>query len=175
MASDGVTVKIAGIDEMKRALAALPDKLRKKALQKPMRAAMKVVLDAARAAAPVLQEPVPYRTPGLLKKRLAVRASKVSRQDGNVGVFVNIRPAAGAKYKTIGKVSGHKVRIKKKDSQRGATSKLDPYYWRFVEFGTRKMGKRPFLVPAANKLPEVLAVFEREVIPAIEALNKPGA
>ncbi len=175
MAADGVTVKIAGIDDMKRALQALPEKLRKKALLKPLKAAMKVVLDAARAAAPVLQEPVPYRTPGLLKKRLTVRTSKVARQEGNVGVFVNIRPAAGAKFKTVGKVAGVKVRIKKKDSQRGATSKVDPYYWRFVEFGTRKMGARPFLTPAANQLPEALAVFEREVIPAIEALNQPGA
>lgn len=175
MASDGVTVKVSGIDDMKRALQALPEKLRKKALIKPMRAAMKVVLDAARGAVPVLQSPVPYRTPGLLKKRLAVRTSKVARQEGNVGVFVNIRPAAGAKFKTIGKVGGVKVRIKKKDSQRGATSAVDPYYWRFVEFGTAKMGARPFLTPAANKLPEALAAFEREVIPAIEALNVKGS
>jgi HK97 gp10 family phage protein len=170
MAADGVTVKIAGIDALKRSLEALPDKLRRKALLKPMKAAMKVVLDAARAEVPVLQSPVPYRTSGLLKKRLTVRTSRVSRQEGNVGVFVNVRPAAGAKYKTVGG-----KRVKKKDSQRGATSKLDPYYWRFVEFGTRKMGKRPFLVPASNKLPAVLAAFEREVIPAIEALNQPGA
>lgn len=170
MAADGVTVKIAGIDALKRSLEALPDKMRRKALIKPMKSAMKVVLEAARAAVPVLQTPVPYRTAGLLKKRLTVRTSRVSRQDGNVGVFVNVRPATGAKYKTVaGK------RVKKKDSQRGATSKLDPYYWRFVEFGTRKTAKRPFLVPASNKLPAVLAVFEREVIPAIEALNQPGA
>ena len=36
MADNGVTVKIAGIDEMKRALDALPEKLRRKALVKPM-------------------------------------------------------------------------------------------------------------------------------------------
>ena len=170
MADNGVTVKIAGIDEMKRALDALPEKLRRKALVKPMKLAMKVVLDAAQQAVPILATPSPYRTAGLLKKRLTTRVSKASRQAGDVGVFVNIRPAAGAKYKTIGG-----ARTKVKNSQRGATSKTDPYYWRWVEFGTRKMGKRPFLTPAAGKLPEVLAVFEREVIPAIEALNKPGA
>ena len=173
--ADSVTVKVAGIDELKRALQALPEKLRRKALIKPLKSAMKVVLNAARAAVPVLQAPVPYRTSGLLKKRLTVRTSKVARQEGNVGVFVNIRPAAGAKFKTVGKVSGIKVRIKKKDSQRGATSNVDPYYWRFVEFGTAKMSARPFLTPAANKLPEALAVFEREALPAIEALNIPGA
>lgn len=165
-----VNVRIAGIDDLKRAIEALPEKMRRRALLKPLKSAMKVVLEAARAEVPVLQAPVPYRTAGLLKKRLTVRTSRASRQEGNVGVFVNVRPASGAKYKTVGG-----QRVKTKASQRGATSKLDPYYWRFVEFGTRKMGKRPFLVPAANKLPAALAVFEREVIPAIEALNKPGA
>lgn len=168
--ADSVNVKIAGIDELKRALADLPSKLRRKALMKPMRSAMKVVLDAARAAVPVLQAPTPYRTSGLLKKRLAVRASRVSRQAGNVGVFVNVRPAAGAKFATV---AG--VRVKTKASQRGAKSRLDPFYWRFVEFGTRKMGARKFLRPAADKLPEALAVFEREAIPSIEALNKRGS
>ena len=173
--ADSVNVKIAGIDDLKRALAALPGKLRRKALLKPLRSAMKVVLDSARAAVPVLQTPSPYRTKGLLKKTLSVRTSKVARQEGNVGVFVNIKPAAGAKFKTVGRVAGVAVRIKKKDSRRGAKSNVDPYYWRFVEFGTKKMAKRPFLTPAANKLPEALAAFEREAIPAIEALNKPGA
>lgn len=171
---DNVTVKIAGIDDLKRALNTLPDKLRRKALLKPMKLAMKVVLDAARQAVPVLAAPSPYRTAGLLKKRLTVRVSKEARQAGNVGVFVNIKPASGARYKTVGKVAGVAVRIKKKDGQRGAKSPTDPYYWRFVEFGTRKMGKRPFLTPAGGKLQEALNVFEREVIPAIEALNQPG-
>ena len=173
--ADNVTVKVKGIDELKRALQALPEKMRRKALIKPLRSAMKGVLDAARAAVPVLQAPAPYRTPGLLKKRLTVRSSKVARQEGNVGVFVNIRPAAGARFKTVGSVAGVKIRINKKASQRGAKSKLDPYYWRFVEFGTRKMAARPFLTPAANKLPQALAAFEREAIPAIEALNTTGA
>jgi HK97 gp10 family phage protein len=56
-----------------------------------------------------------------------------------------------------------------------AKSKLDPYYWRWLEFGTKKMTARPFLKPAADRLPEALAAFEASAIPAIEALNKPGA
>ena len=169
MAGNGVSVKIKGIDEMKKSLNTLTVKLRKKILLKVMRGAMKVALNVARDSAPVLAEATAYRKPGTVKKALAVRASKVSRQAGDVGVFLNVRPAAGAKYKTV---SGNKTL--KRASKRGAKSQFDPYYWRWLEFGTKKMSKRPFLTTAGGKLPEVLAVFEREIIPAIEALNKPG-
>lgn len=179
MAAD-VKVEVKGIDELKRALAALPSKIRRKALVKALRAGAKVVQKAARAAVPVLASAAPYRTKGLLRKKLTVRVSKESRRAGNVGVFVNIKPASRG------------------DS--GARSKLDPYYWRFVAFSTKahtikpktakglafggrvvKMVKHPgskgsnFLEAGGNALPQALAAFEREAIPAIEALNKPGA
>lgn len=180
MAADGVSVKVAGIDELKRALAALPSKIRRKALTKALRAGAKVVQKAARAAVPVLATPTAYRTRGLLKRRLSVRVSKESRSQGNVGVFVNIKPAG--------------------KGQRGGKNPLDPFYWRFVAFGTKahtikpktakglafggrvvKMVKHPgskasnFMEAGGAALPQALAAFEREAIPAIEALNKPGA
>lgn len=153
--ADSVKVTVNGIDELKRALAELPGKLRRKVLVKALRAGAKEVQKAARVAVPVLSAPSPYRTKGLLKRKISVRVSKESRRAGDVGVFVNVRPAA--------------------KGQRGAKSKLDPYYWRFVEFGTKKMTARPFMQPAAEALPQALAAFEREAVPAIEALNKRGA
>lgn len=178
--ADSVSVKIAGIDELKRALAALPAKIRRKVLTKALRAGAKVVQKAARAAVPVLATPTAYRTRGLLKRRLSVRISKESRQQGNVGVFVNVKPAG--------------------KGQRGTYSPFDPYYWRFVAFGAKahtikpktakglafggrvvKLVKHPgakgsnFLEAGAGALPQALAAFEREAIPAIEELNKRGA
>lgn len=82
-------------------------------------------------------------------------------------MFINVRPAAGAKYKRSGG-----VRTFVKASQRGAKSPNDPFYWRFLEFGTSKMRARPFLRPAADKLPEALSVFEAAVIPAIEKFSR---
>lgn len=177
MAAD-VKVEVNGIDELKRALTALPSKLRRKVLVKALRAGARVVQKAARAAAPVLAVPHPYRTNGLLKRKISVRVSKQSRSEGNVGVFVNVKPLKGG----------------------GAKNKLDPYYWRFVAFGTRahtikpktakglafggrvvRMVKHPgskgqnFLDAGAAALPAALTAFEREAIPAIEALNRPGA
>ncbi len=170
-------VTVNGIDDLKKALGALPAKLRRKALTKALRAGARVVQKAARAAVPVLATPTAYRTKGLLKRRLSVRVSKASRQAGNVGVFVNIKP-----------------------NRAGAKSPLDPFYWRFVAFGTKAHTIKPktakglafggrvvkfvrhpgskasnFLQAGADALPQALAVFEREAIPAIEALNKPGA
>lgn len=177
MAAD-VKVEVKGIDELKRALASLPSKLRRKVLVKALRAGARVVQKSARAAAPVLAVPGPYRTKGLLKRKISVRVSKQSRSEGNVGVFVNVKPLKGG----------------------GAKNKLDPYYWRFVAFGTKahtikpktakglafggrvvKMVKHPgskgknFLEAGAAALPAALTAFEREAIPAIEALNRPGA
>lgn len=169
---------VSGLADLKTAMQALPEKLRRKVLVKALKAGAKVVLQAARQAVPVLAAASPYRTPGLVKKRLTVRTSKSARQAGNIGVFVNVKPAEGAKYRTtsVKRVAGLKIteRKLKKASQRGAKSKLDPYYWRWLEFGTKKMTAKPFLQPAANKLPEALAAFEASAIPAIEALNHPG-
>ena len=150
-----VSVKVAGIDELKRALAALPSKIRRKALTKALRAGARVVQKSARVAVPVLATPNAYRTKGLLKRKISVRVSKESRRNGDVGVFVNIKPAP--------------------KGQRGAKSKLDPFYWRFVQFGTKKMTARPFMEAGAEALPAALAAFEREAVPAIEALNQRGA
>ena len=172
MASDGITVKLEGIDELKRALAEIPQTLRKKALLGALRKAARVVSKEAKAKAPVLKEASPYRTKGLVKRRISVRTSKDARKAGDVGVFVNVKPAPGAKFKTTrSSFLGvkYKQRVLVKASQRGTRD--DPFYWRFLELGTKKMGKREFLRPAADKLPEALAVFEREIGPQIAKLN----
>lgn len=171
MASDrnaeGITVTLDGLAQLKKSLADLPDKLRRKVLLSALRKAAAVVRKAARVATPVLQEPTPYRTPGLLRKRLMVRQSRTAKAAGNVGVFVNVKPAEGAKY-VKHNILGVKYKTVKTASKRGAKSSSDPYYWRFVAFGTRKMPARNFLQAGADALPQALAIFEREIGQAIE-------
>lgn len=179
--ADSVKVTVDGIDELKRALKYLPEKMRRQVLTTALRAGGRVVQKAARAAAPVLAVQTAYRTRGLLKKKLSVRVSKSARRAGNVGVFVNVKPAA--------------------NGQRGAKSPLDPFYWRFVAFGTKahtikpktakalafggrvvRMVRHPgsrnanFMQAGADALPAALAAFEAAAIPAIDKfLNKRGA
>lgn len=152
-------VKLTGIDELKRALNGASKTIRTKAVRAALRQAGKVIQQAARAKAPVLTVPTPYRSVGTVAKRITVRASKFARQGGNEGVYINVRPIAG-KAQT------------KKFGRAGAKNPNDPFYWRFLEFGTKKMGARPFLRPAAESSGnQAISVFMKAVIPQIERLN----
>jgi HK97 gp10 family phage protein len=117
---------VHGADDVKRTLRELPDKLRRRMLRTALAAGARVVRDAAKQAAPVLSRDTPTRTAGLVRDRIKVRTSKRDRKAGDVGVFVNVQPAAGTKTR-----GGVVVQA----SQRGAKSKSDPYYWQWLEFG----------------------------------------
>ena len=174
-----MAASITGLDDLRAVLAEIPAQMRKKVIMTALRKAARVPLQIARREVPVMSSSEaaknPYRTAGLLKNRLTVRVSKASRSAGNIGVFINVRPADGAKFKTQkNNILGIKWKSKTqtRQSNRGAKSKLDPYYWKFQEFGTKHMKARPFIQPAAESLPEALEVFMREVIPSIEKWNK---
>lgn len=151
-----ISARVKGIPELKAALLAIVPKLRRQALRTALAAGARIVRDDARKRAPVLQPTIkaPYRTPGTVRKAITVRTSKVARRAGDVGVFVNVRPA--------------------KKGQRGAKNKTDPFYWRFLEFGTRKMAARPFLKPAASLLQQALEKFKSVLGPKLQQLNNPG-
>ena len=162
------THELKGFDDLIGKLREIPVALRKRVLRNALAAGARVVRNEARRAAPVLSNAIaaPYRTPGTVKRAIAVRTSKIARRAGNVGVFVNVKPAPGAKFKTsTTKLLGLKVktRTKVRDSQRGAKSKTDPFYWRFLEFGTSKMRARPFLQQGAKRLPQAFEVFKAQV------------
>lgn len=156
-----IEVKVSGLPDLKRELASLVPKLRKRALRNALAAGARVVQREARAGTPVISASAlavrkGYRTPGTVRKAISVRTSKLARRAGDVGVFVNVRPAkAGA---------------------RGARNPKDPFYWRFLEFGTLS-GTRAwgFLRRGAQKLPDALQVFIKTIGPQIQRLNKPKA
>lgn len=50
---------------------------------------------------------------------------------------------------TVKKLSTKRIEaFKTKHGKSGAKNPNDPFYWRFVEFGTSKMPAKPFLRPA---------------------------
>lgn len=125
------TVKIEGLDDFKRDLAELAGDLKRRVVRSALRDAAKPMHKAMVAAAPELKKPHPYRLPGTLKKSILVKASKrFNGKSGEIGVFVAVRKRKGLG----GKAS--------------ARNPFDPFYWRFVEFGTKKMAARPFMGPA---------------------------
>ena len=151
-----ISAKVRGIPELKAALGGLVPKLRRQALRNALAAGARIVRDEARRRAPVLQPTLraPYRKPETVRKAISVRPSKVARRAGDVGVFVNVRPA--------------------KRGQRGAKNPNDPFYWRFLEFGTKHMAARPFLQAGAGRLMQALEKFKSVLGPQIAKMNKKG-
>ena len=181
MAGEAFGAKVTGLPDLRAALLAVPGKLRKRVLRNALAAGAREVRNVARQAAPKLAAPVRnksgavIRKPGTVADALAVRTSKQAGRAGDVGVFVNVRPAKGARFKTVTTrgVLGAKVRkrVQVKASQRGAASPNDPFYWRFLEFGTRKMAARPFLQRAATALDRAREVFTQRIQAALDRIN----
>jgi HK97 gp10 family phage protein len=127
------TFKIEGLAELGEALRELPERVARNGLRVSVYAGAKVVRDEARARAPkAVQSLGPNQPPpGTLKRSVIMKhipeLSSLTRQT----FFVTVRH--GKKYRKQGK--------------KGNLSQ-DAWYWRFVEFGTRKMLARPFLRPA---------------------------
>jgi HK97 gp10 family phage protein len=160
-------VRITGMEEAIATLRGLPDKLRGRALRNALAAGARMVRDAARRHAPVIDPADPmvvkgWRKPGTMRNAIVVRTSKIARREGNVGVFVNVRPAKGARFR-----GGKQV----KATQRGAKSPNDPYYWRWVEFGTKRSKAVPFLRPAAQTLSAAFEAFKNALGPQLAKLN----
>lgn len=181
MADSEFGVKVEGLDELIKTLRSLPEKLRQQALRNVLAAGARVVRDESKRLAPVLDPESairnPYRKPGTVRDAIRVRTSKEARRAGDVGVFVNVRPA--------------------KRGQRSAKSKDDPYYWRWLEFGRderpagtvrargvlrRSRARRArravgaiapmrFLQAGAQKLGEALRVIEQRLGPVIQRMN----
>jgi HK97 gp10 family phage protein len=151
-------VRITGLDDVIEAFRALPDKLRRRVLRNALAVGGRAVRDEARRHAPVLmaaRRKAPFRTPGLMRRAISVRTSKLARRAGDVGVFVNVRPAKAA--------------------DRGARSRRDPFYWRWVNFGKSGFPGVGFLEKGAAKLGQALELIKRAAGPAIDKLNKPKA
>lgn len=151
--------RIEGLAALKQALRELSPKLRRRALRNALSAGARVFRDEAKRLAPVISAASyavrkGYRKAGTLRNAIRVRTSKIARRAGDVGVFVNVKPAKGA--------------------ERGGKSPNDPFYWRFVEFGTAKAGAKAFLRPAANsKQGDALNKIVAVLGPAIQKLNTP--
>ena len=152
----GAEIKLEGFDELAKKLREIVPAMRKRVVRNALAAGARLVRDEARRNAPVLQlkNASPYRAAGTVKKAISARVSKVARRAGDIGAFVNVRPA--------------------KAGQRGSKSPRDSFYWRFLEFGTRKMAKREFLKPAAAKLPAALEIFKTQVGRWLDKLNDGG-
>lgn len=162
-----VQIKIEGLPELNATLAGIVPKLRRRALRNALAAGARIVRDAARvnrrtstAGSPLATLDVRQYTRGSVERAISVRTSKFAAQAGDVGVFVNVRPLKGG-------IKGAKTKL----GRAGRSNPNDPFYWRWLEFGTKFMSARPFLAPAASRLADALAKFTRDLGPQIQRLD----
>ena len=155
-----IEAKVTGIPDLREALRGIVPKLRVRALRNALAAGARVVQRAARGETPAISESSlavrrGYRKRGTVRKAISVRTSKVARRNGDVGVFVNVRPA--------------------KKGNRGAKNPNDPFYFRFINWGTKYIRPFKFLEKGAEQLPAALAVFVSKLPAIIKKLNRPKA
>ncbi len=137
--------------EVKRVLKQLPPVLQHKVVTAAARAGAQVIAKEARRRVPVRS--------GLLKRSIGV--AKAKKKD---------TPKDAVRFYVVPKT---KVSINRKVSVNGQKGKLKAkvraYHGHFVEFGTRKMAARPFLLPAAKaKQAEVVKVFQEKIHEGVE-------
>ena len=158
-------LRIDGLDDLLTSLDELPTALRSKALQTGMRRAGNLIRDEARRRV--------VKSTGYLATQIVVRrmSNKVKRRAG-LGV--------GSEYYTIGVRTGKKVKYAdtKRNRRMRRVGKVYEqsgwaYYWRHLEFGTKKMAAKPFLTPAAEaRGPEAAQAIINETRAAMDRLLK---
>lgn len=121
----GETVRVQGLEQLKAAFREIPLQLRRRYLRTWLAAGARVVRDEGKRLAPVLSKPAPYRKPGTVRDAIRVRTSKLSRRDGDVGVFVNVKPLGKGEIRSFKAGGGGS----------GFKNPNDPYYWQWLEFG----------------------------------------
>lgn len=116
-------------------LSTLPDKLQRKGAVAAARAAMKLVVNSARAEARNLDDP---ETREIISKNIISQNSpRTGRRIGGVAMRVGVR--GGAAY----------------SKTREQTSSTNPggytWYWRFLELGAETVQRQEFLLPALER------------------------
>lgn len=180
---NGFEGRLTGLDDTIKALLDLVPKLRVRAIRNSLAAGARVFRDEAKRLTPVLFMSVRrrgqvIRKPGTVRNAIRVRTSKAARRAGDVGVFVNVKPA----------------------KSKGTFNPDDPYYWRWLEFGRQGRGAaaarvrvksggrsrrllrsvgpmRPFrfLQSAFAKSAQALAAIVAALGPAVQKFNQKDA
>lgn len=152
------TTMIAGMRELLAGLQELPMELGKGAIYSALGGAARIVRDQAIALAPEISGDDPAvragrRKPGTLKRAIRASRSKINKgQQGLWEMIVRVKPLVRKKTRDF----------KKRTGLAGAFNPDDPYYWWWVEFGTKTSRARPFLRPA----------FETTKSAQLEAMRK---
>lgn len=134
--------KWEGFRELEQNLKLLGAEMHEKGVKRMMSRAAVPMRDEARRKAPVLAAPDGRRQAGTVRN--AIRIWRHRTTEYAVTYYVGVRELGRAAVRRFKAETG-------KDAKENPN---DPFYWRFLEFGTSKMPARPFMRPAfeANKM-----------------------
>lgn len=157
MAETTTQWKVTGLKELGELLKDLPEELRRGVVRKALRKGAMLVEADAKRRVPILKPRLvkgrsqldPRRTPGTLLN--AIRAGGAFSQAGGTEVIVKV----GVKRLTKKAVAA----FKQTSGKAGALNPNDPFYARFVEYGTSKTPVQAFMRPALES--QGFAVVER--------------
>lgn len=135
-----VQIKIEGLAELRKTLRALPDNLRRVALNNMLRKGGRIIVAAQKAEAPhdtyALRDAITMKT--------TPKSKTIYDAQVRIGVLSDVGPGGLTKGTARKAVASRQV----KSTGLTGFANSDVYYWRFQEFGTvRNPGGHPFLVP----------------------------
>lgn len=158
-----VTVRVDGLKQLEQAIDELTVDLAKRVVRGALRDAARPIVAGARTRAPVLASPHPYRVPGTVRRNIAVFNSKQARREGMVGVYVRVRRLS----------KGGIAAFKRATGRTGAQNPFDPFYWWFLEFGTKRIAARRYMSQAFDAArTQTLDIFGRRIGERIARANR---
>lgn len=130
---------IQGLAELAARLRKMPEDLRTKTLKPAVGSAAKIVRDDARVRAPRFEGVTArgHAPAGTLKKSIILKFIREKSSANEATFYITVK--RGAKFMAV---------KRRRKGQVVSIENQDAYYWFMVEFGTSKMGKKPFMVPA---------------------------
>ena len=127
--------EVVGLKEFKKLANTLPEKVKRRVVLKSLRAAARNVRDEA-------------------KKELKSLIKHKSESTGRLAKAIKVKGKQNRKWKNFFKASV----IVNKGESRG--DKKGAFYWRFVEYGTKKQSPKGFFLKASKKVePKAKALF----------------
>jgi HK97 gp10 family phage protein len=143
-------VQWKGFRELEQNLKMLGSEMHEKGVKLMMSRAAVPMRNEAKINAPILEEPDKRRNRGTLLRAISIWRKRVTRYA--VTYYVGVRGLSRQKI----------AKFKRESENSSSDNPNDPFYWRFLEFGTSKMRARPFLRPAfeAKKTESVRVALE---------------
>lgn len=156
-------MRVDGLKNLEQAIDELTADMSKRVVRGALRDAARPIVAGARTRAPVLASPHPYRVPGTVRRNIGVFNSKQARREGMVGVYVRVRRLS----------KGAVTAFKRATGRTGAQNPFDPFYWWFLEFGTKRIAPRRYMSAAFHAAQaQTLDIFQRRIGERIAKANR---